>query len=478
METFKDFNLFAESHVAEIANAVPVGVAITNSQGAFYFVNAELVRMTGYQEEDLLGKPVDLLLAERFRSGLEAQREGYNADVIQRYMGIGRELFARRRDGSEFPVEMGLRPMETTAGLMTVVSMIDVSDRRRLETSFRAMMDVAPYGMLMIDEAGSIAMVNEHLCAMFGYAGTDLLGQPSEMLQPVRHRSGHGSGWTIEGAQRMETGLRKDGREMPLEIGLTSVVTEAGAMVLIVVVDLTQRKRAELLLREANAQLEEFTNVSSHDLRGPIRGISSLIDFVKEDLGDSAPESVIHNLDRMAMRLERMERMIVDLLDYARSNRRGIHMEHIDLPQLLHEIVEMEPLPAGMKLELDIRAQEIDGARTPLTTVLRNIYSNAIKHHDKPNGQIAILAREEGGFCVISVIDDGPGIPKVAQARVFRLFQTLSATERAGGGLGLAVAKRLTESHAGRIELISIDDRPGCNFEVWWPRFMRSELND
>jgi len=478
VEKFKDFSLFAESHVAEIANAVPVGVAITNSAGAFYFVNAELVRMTGYEEVDLIGKPVDLLLAERFRSGLEAQREGYNADVIQRYMGVERELFARRRDGSEFPVEMGLRPMETTAGLMTVVSMIDVSDRRRLENSFRAMMDVAPYGMLMIDETGSIAMVNGHLCAMFGYAGSELLGQPSNMLQPVRHRNVCNSNGTNESSQRMETGLRKDGREMPLEIGLTSVVTEDGRMALVVVVDITQRKRAELLLREANAQLEEFTNVSSHDLRGPIRGISSLIDFVKEDLGDSAPEAVIHNLDRMSLRLERMERMIVDLLDYARSNQRSTHMEHIDLPQLLREIVEMEPRPAGIKLELDIRAQDIEGARTPLATVLRNIYSNAIKHHDKPDGHIAISAREEGDFCVISVSDDGPGIPKVAQSRVFRLFQTLSATERAGGGLGLAVAKRLTESHAGRIELISNEDRPGCDFEVWWPRFMRSELND
>ena len=477
METFKDFDLFAESHVAEIANAVPVGVAITNTEGAFYFANAELVRMTGYDAAELLGKPVDLLLAERFRSGLERQREDYNAEVIQRYVGVGRELFARRRDGSEFPVEMGLRPMETTAGLMTVISMIDVSERRRLETSFRAMMDVSPYGMLMTDAAGTIAMVNEHLCAMFGYARAELLGQQCEMLQPVRYRMGGASGM-LEGAQLMETGLRKDGHEMPVEVGLTSVVTESGPMALAVVVDITQRKRAELLLREANAQLEEFTNVSSHDLRGPIRGISSLIDFVKEDLGDSAPKAVLRNLDRMTLRLERMERMIVDLLDYARSSRRSIHMERIDLSQLLREIVEMEPLPAGMKLDLDIRVQAIEGARTPLATVIRNIYSNAIKHHNNPTGNIRIAAREEGGFCVISVIDDGPGIPKIAQARVFRLFQTLSSTERAAGGLGLAVAKRLAESHAGRIELISTDGAPGCNFEIWWPRFMRSELND
>lgn len=484
---FNDFSRFAESHGAQIADAVPVGIVIANAAGNLMFVNSELERMTGYERGELLGQSVDSLLPERFRSGHVAHREGYVAAPTQRYMGVGRELFARRRDGSEFPVEVGLRPMETTAGQLTVASMIDVTERRRMEASFRALVDAAPYGTLLTDSNGLITMANENLCTMFGYEKDEMVGKPIEMLLPSRHRGGHVAlrdGFSQSPSQRSMgigrdvTGLRKDGRELPVEIGLTSIFTEAGPMSLAAVVDITTRKRAELLLREANTQLEEFTNVSSHDLRGPIRGICSLLEWVKEDLGDSASEAVTHNLDRMATRLERMDRLIEDLLTYARSGRRGTKMEHIELSELLREMAELEPPPKGIKLDLDSQIHAIEGARTPLATVLRNIYSNAIKHHDKLDGRIAISAREEGSFCVVSIMDDGPGIPEAAQARVFRLFQTLSATERAGGGLGLAVAKRLTESHGGRIELTSTANQPGCTFEVWWPRFMRSDLDD
>jgi signal transduction histidine kinase len=183
-------------------------------------------------------------------------------------------------------------------------------------------------------------------------------------------------------------------------------------------------------------------------------------------------------MERMAIRLTRMDQLIGDLLTYARSSRRSAKIERVDLASLMDEIIELEPTPEGMKLSLDLCAQTIEGARIPLQTVLRNLYSNAIKHHDKPDGSIAIHAREAGSYCVISVTDNGPGIPESVQGRVFRLFQTLTATERKGSGLGLAVAKRLTESHGGRIELISVADKPGCTFEVWWPKFMRSDLDD
>jgi len=484
---FNDFSRFAESNAAVIADAVPVGIVITDRLGVLVFVNAELERMTGYMRTDLLGQSVDLLLPERFRSGHVAHRDDYLAAPTQRHMGEGRELFARRRDGSEFPVEVGLRPMETTAGQMTVACVIDVSARRRLEDSFRAMVDAAPNGTLMTDAEGKITLANQNLCAMFGYEKAELLGQPIEMLLPERHRKGHvpqREGFSASpskrtmGVGRDVTGLRKDGRELPVEIGLTSIVTENGPMAMAAVVDITLRKRAELLLREANAQLEEFTYVSSHDLRAPIRGISTLLEWIKEDLGASASESVINNLERMAVRLARMDQLIGDLLTYARSGRRSAKIERIDLAGLVGEIVELEPAPEGMKLSLDLCTQAFEGARIPLQTVLRNLYSNAIKHHDKPDGSIAVRAREAGSYCVISVIDDGPGIPESAQSRVFRLFQTLTATERKGSGLGLAVAKRLTESHGGRIELTSGAGKPGCTFEVWWPKFMRSDLDD
>jgi signal transduction histidine kinase len=109
-------------------------------------------------------------------------------------------------------------------------------------------------------------------------------------------------------------------------------------------------------------------------------------------------------------------------------------------------------------------------AKTPLQTSLRNLISNALKHHDKKEGHIDISVKTEGSYCVFTVKDDGPGIPKSAQERVFKLFQTLSKTN-ASSGLGLAVSKRMVEAHGGFIELESNSEVRGTTFRVWWPKF-------
>jgi PAS domain S-box-containing protein len=460
---------------------------IADRSGCLLFVNAELARMTGHCAEDLLGHPVETLLPERYRGHHVEHRTDYFDDPVPRLMGSGRELFARRRDGSEFPVEVGLRPMGTAEGPVVVASVIDVTERRRLESNLGAVVESAPYGMLLADPCGKITLANRKLCEMFGYESAELLGQRVEMLLPERNRTLHVSQREVfaeapvqrsMGSGRDLTGVRKDGREFPVEIGLSAVHTSDGPMALAAVVDITKRKRAELDLREANAQLEEFTYVASHDLKSPIRGIANLLEWIKEDLGETPPEGVAKNIDRMELRVQRMERLIEDLLTYARAGRRTTRVEHINVPQMIKEIADLDPLPAGMTLDLKVGVEQIEGARTPLSTALRNLYTNAIKHHDRADGRIGIEVREEGSYCVFSVVDDGPGIPESARARVFRLFQTLTASERMGSGLGLAVAKRLVENHGGRLELLPGAGERGCVFSIWWPRFARSDLND
>ena len=482
-----DGERFALSDATHLANAIPVGIAVADLSGKLLFVNTELERMTGHGPGALLGRSVDVLLPERNRAGHVAERAAYVREPTTRHMGVGRELFALRADGSEFPVEVGLRPMDVAGGKAILASVIDVSQRRQLESGFRAVVEAAPYGMLLTDTRGIITMTNGRLNTMFGYAGAELLGQPIEMLLPRRQRQAHVAERDayarsptprVMGSGRDLTGRRKDGIEIPVEIALSSVTTAAGRMSLAAVVDITQRKRAELKLSEANAQLEEFVYVASHDLRSPIRAIASLVDFIREDYGEISPPPLLRNLERMNQRVKRMEGLIEDLLVYAGASKRSVKIEPIDLPALIEDVLELDPLPSGMKLELDIDVPIFNGAKTPLTTVLRNLYNNAIKHHDRPGGCIKVYARETGEHCIIDVVDDGPGIPEAAQERVFRLFQTLMASDGKGSGLGLALVQRLVEGHGGRIELLSADGERGCTFRVWWPCFMRSDLVD
>lgn len=357
----------------------------------------------------------------------------------------------------------------------------------RYEGAFRSVFETAPYGMLLIDDAGRIVAVNERASAMFGYPAPDLLGEGVEKLLPHRFRAGHAAlmkGYKAApsvramGKGRDLTGRRSDGIEFPLEIGLSSILTPHGRVTCVSIVDITDRKRDELRLREVNAQLEEFTYVASHDLRSPIRGIANLIGFIREDYGDAAPPDVIRNLARMDDRVDAIEKLIGDLLTYARAGRGSAKIEQIVLGDLVDEIVAMESVPAGMSVTTDLTEEPLEGARVALMTVIRNLVSNAVKHHDLEEGHIAIRAHLKGSECLIEVQDDGPGIPVAAQQRVFRLFQTLNASERKGVGLGLAVVQRLVDRHGGKVGVDSRDGERGTVFRVSWPRYPRTDLDD
>lgn len=360
-----------------------------------------------------------------------------------------------------------------------------LSDHSNL--AFRSIFDNAPCGMLLANSDGVIVGCNERLRTMFGYSEEELTDQPIEILLPKRFHNDHvgmRDGYTKAptprsmGQGRDLTGQRKDGVEFPLEIGLSSIDTSQGRLNCASIINITDRKRAELRLRAANDQLEEFTYVASHDLRSPIRGIANLIEFIREDFGDQAPQPVQKNLARMGERIDAMEKLIDDLLTYARSGRRTAEVKEIKLRELVDEVLALENPPASIQIIVDVADECFNGARTPFATVLRNLISNAIKHHDRTDGMINISIRLAHDQCVMEVSDDGPGIPEAAQKRVFRLFQTLNASERKGVGLGLALVQRLVSGHGGTIALFSNDDQRGSMFRVRWPRYARTDLDD
>lgn len=266
-------------------------------------------------------------------------------------------------------------------------------------------------------------------------------------------------------------GVHCDGTEIPLQTGLSHIETAQGPRFVMAVVEIAKRKMLELDLRQANSNLEEFTYVASHDLKSPLRGLADLINWIEEDIAEGNRAKVEHNLGRVRIRVERLERVITDLLEYARAGARSTNFEKIDVRAMLTEIAELQPRPSGFEISVRSEVGEITAVKTPLETVLRNLLSNAVNHHDREDGKVEVTVREDDDYCVFRVADDGAGIPEAAQERVFKLFQTMTMSERSGGGLGLALAKRLVEGHEGRITLES--NGRGAVFQVWWPRYQR-----
>lgn len=342
------------------------------------------------------------------------------------------------------------------------------------------LVEAVPYGLLVVDALGTILFATGRIFQLFGYAPKELLGGRIETLVPERHRSPHESHSRVHnqapslpamGLAQDLIGRHKDGSEFPIEIGLNPVRWNGAIRTLAAVTDISIHKKLELELRQANARLEEFTYVASHDLKSPLRGIADLIEWITDDLGDRATHEIRHNLERMNIRVNRMYSMIDDLLVYARATRASAELVTIEPRSLLDGILDLQPMAEGFEVRVTVRASPFKAARTPLETVLRNLVSNAIQHHDRARGTIELTLSEDGSDCLFSVADDGPGIASHAQERVFNLFQTASAAQRRGSGIGLALAKRLVECHGGRIEIESVDGRRGTTFRFWWPRF-------
>jgi PAS domain S-box-containing protein len=487
-EVTKNNMLSNNSFSQQLVDCLPMGAMLVNSDAHIVFVNNELAEILGYSKKELLNLDIDLLLPIAFQANHKHLMSEFFKQPRKRKMGVGQELYACRKNGVQIPIEIGLNPIQQEDQTLVLATLIDLTSHLRANKMFHRSIEDSPHGVLVVDSSGIIRLTNSSLCECFGYTSDELLDQPLDVLLPQRYRAHHGSlrrsfhqdpTPRMMGVGRDLTALHKDGREFPVEIGLSPFESENDKdMVFVSVLDITQRKRMEQELRETNTNLEEFTYVASHDLRSPLRGIADLLEWIKEDLGSDIIPDVTRNLDRISVRIYRMEQLIENLLTYARAGKVNSETKNINVNTLLDTIFELIEIPEGITLERDIQLNNFVSALTPLETVMRNLISNAFKHHDKKTGTILIRCIAENNLCHFSICDDGPGIPEAAYSRIFRLFQTVTSNERSGTGIGLSVSRRLVETHGGRISVETNQHQRGTTFHVWWPRFLRKDTND
>jgi PAS domain S-box-containing protein len=246
-----------------------------DAEGLISSANEKAEILFGYDRGDLLGQPVKMLIPERFRATYSGHRINFFHSPSTRSMGVDRDFFGRRKDGSEVPIEIGLNPIKTDQGAFVLASIMDITERKRADERFRLVVEAAPSAMIMVNEKGLISLVNTQTERLFGYTRTELLGKPMEILVPERFRAAHPAvrdgffehpSARAMGAGRDLFGLRKDGVEVPIEIGLNPIRTDEGPFVLASIIDITERKGAEEGLRKSEERLHTIIENLSEGL--------------------------------------------------------------------------------------------------------------------------------------------------------------------------------------------------------------------
>ena len=460
----------ADDRFRSIVEAIPNAIVLVDRERRIRLVNRKAEELFGYAREDLLGATVETLIPTRFREGHPRQVDDFFTRPETRAMGAGRDLFGRRKNGEEVPIEIGLSPIDTAEGLCTLAAIIDITERKRAQERFELVVEASPSAMIMIDAARRIRLVNRRAEEMFGYARAEFLGQPIEMLVPERYRAGH-PGHVASFSSRPEArpmgagrelfGLRKDGSEMPVEIGLTPIDAPDGHYVVASIIDITERRRSEDELRRSNAELEQFAYVASHDLQEPLRMVANYTELLAQRYAGQIDDRADKYIRYASDGARRMQRLVADLLAYSRVGSQGKPLVPVEAEQVLQAVthalqrllresgglVESDPLPRVLADE------------GQLHQLLQNLISNAIKFRSEAAPRVRITARPQGHRWLFQVSDNGIGIDMQYAQRVFQMFQRLHELGRyEGSGIGLAIAKRIVERHGGTIW---IDSAPG-----------------
>ena len=461
-----------------LLEAAPDAMVVVNQAGEIVLLNVRAEKQFGYSRDELIGQQVKNIIPEGFAERLIADGTRSAAEALAQQIGTGIELIARRKDGSEFPIEIMLSPLGSAEGILVTAAIRDISMRRDAETHlaqmegrYRGLLEAAPDAMVVVNPAGEIVLLNVQAEKQFGYSRDELVGQQVKNIIPegfAERLIADGTRSAAEAlAQQIGTGIelngrRRDGTEFPIEIMLSPLESAEGVLVTAAIRNITERKKSEEHLVEtvgelkrSNEELQQFAYVSSHDLQEPLRMVASYTQLLakryKGRLDSDADEFIAFAVDGC----NRMQGLIQDLLAYSRAGTNGKVFCEVSAEDALQQaltnlritieqsgaVVSHDSLPA-------IKTDE-----TQLTQVFQNLVGNAIKYRSAEAPRVHVSATNNGGNeWIFSLRDNGLGIAPQYFEKIFVLFQRLHGrNEFEGTGIGLAICKKVLERLGGRI---------------------------
>jgi PAS domain S-box-containing protein len=502
----------AEKHLAQmegryrgLLEAAPDAMVVVNQGGEIVLVNVQAEKQFGYPRDELVGQKVKNIIPEGFAERLISDATRSAADALAQQIGMGIELSGRRKDASEFPIEIMLSPLESAEGILVTAAIRNISGRRaaekhlvQMEGRYRGLLEAAPDAMVVVNQAGEIVLLNVQAEKQFGYRRDELLGQRMKNIIPegFAERLTADASRSVADALAQQIGMgielsgrRKDGSEFPIEIMLSPLESAEGILVTAAIRNISARKKSEQantqlenqatvmrgahdelelrvsertkelafanqVLEQSNLELKQFAYIASHDLQSPLRSISGFVQLLKMEYEDKLSEEAVDWIRRTVQSIGQMQTLIRDLLSYSRVDARSVPFTRIPFLDIVNDaltLLESSIRDSGGRVTWD-QLPVIMGDRSQLVQLIQNLIGNGLTYRGDKPPHIHLSAERSGKEWVFSVCDNGIGIDPKHYEQIFEIFKRLhDQKDYPGTGIGLAVCRRVVIRHGGRI---------------------------
>jgi PAS domain S-box-containing protein len=476
-----------EQKYRALVDAAPDALVVTDRRGGIELVNQRMEEMFGYPSQDLLGRPIEMLIPARFRESHVKKHTLFLSHPSTRTMGKSRDLFGLRRDGTEFPVDVALSPLDTDRGTIFTASVRDITQRRALENqrdfqvrAGKLLADSLDYEAIF--ETLTRLLVPDYAdgCHVFVI---DADGTPRAWQSDTPDGFSKG---VIEAVRTGETTIVPSDSALGSHciVPLMAHGRKLGAFVLRhhrsgrrygagdreFLVAFAERAALSVdkarLYKEAKDAIqtrEDVLAIVSHDLKNPLSVININVQLLREMRSrvEGEQERFLKSLSYIERASEVMLRLVQSVLDFAKiqSGTFAITRGSARIDSLLSYVAEQfRPLADERGVELAVRfdqgLNEIDCDLIRIQQVLSNLIGNSLKFTPK-GGRIVVSAKRADGNAEFSIVDTGKGIAPEHLSHLFERYWQPKESMGLGSGLGLSIAKGIVEAHRGRIRVES-----------------------
>lgn len=446
------------------------GVVFVRPDGSIFWCNDAYLALTGYTHEELFSKDAREIgrasIDERdMQKLIEYFEKGEPFDVV---------LKRRRKDKTFFWTKTKGQPIFNEEGVLTqyLVTVEDLTPEREKDERLSLLSMIAEKNInpvLVCDSEGRIEWVSSNFIKTTGYTRAEAIGRrPGELLEGPEtdpQTSMHIKSQALRGLPVSAEILNytKAGQKRWIKMHGQALHNSEGEVLKYYAIreDITERKlmeaqREELLkvLAKSNTELEDYAQIVSHDLKSPLNSIHSLISWIKEDNAGAFNDTTAKYFSMIEDKLEKMHDLIQGILTYSKIDKVDITKETIDTHEVVKDIISMIYVPDNITIRVKDRLPVMRADKFRMQQLFQNLISNAVNYNDKAEGLIEISCEEHPEYCVFCVKDNGQGIAKEHQEKIYRKFSSFSDSEKSSG-LGLSIVQKIVENYKGQIWLES-----------------------